>query len=116
MSFPRPLSVTEKAVTWSLLERAGAAELDVLAEQLEAAYATNKCECGCPTVSMAVHPSRARPTSYSGKPVATADYDGGSIMVWVEDGWLSHLEIYWWSDDAPTEFPDLTHLTTYRLG
>jgi hypothetical protein len=42
---------------------------------------------------MAVDASRARPASYSGKPVATADYDGGGIMVWVEDGWLSHLEI-----------------------
>jgi len=40
----------------------------------------------------------------------------GSVMVWVEDGWLSHLEIYWWSDDAPTEFPDLRELTNHRLG
>ena len=116
MSFPRPLSATEKAVTWSLLERAGAAELDVLAEQLEAACATNKCVCGCPTIAMAVDASSARPTSYSGKPVATADYDGGGIMVWVEGGWLSRLEIYWWSDSAPTEFPDLTQLTNHRLG
>jgi hypothetical protein len=37
-------------------------------------------------------------------------------MVWVEDGWLSHLEIYWWSDDAPTEFPELDQYTNHRLG
>jgi hypothetical protein len=115
MSFPRPLSATEEAVTWSLLEGAGVSEVDVLAEQLEAASARSRCECGCPTISMAVDASRAMPTSYSGKPVATADYDGGSIMVWIEDGWLSHLEIYWWSDDRPTDFPDVKHLENYRL-
>jgi hypothetical protein len=114
--FPRPLTATEKAVAWNLLERAGAPDLDVLAAQLDAAYATRKCECVCPTISMAVDASRAKPTSYSGTPVATADYDGGSIMVWVEDGWLSHLEIYWWSDDVPTEFPDLSQLTNHHLG
>lgn len=61
----------------------------------------------CPTISMAVDTWRANPVSYSVKPVATADYDGGSVMIWVEDGWLSHLEIYWWPDDGPTEFPEL---------
>jgi hypothetical protein len=65
---------------------------------------------------MAVDASRASSVSYSGKPVATADYDGGSVMVWVEHGWLSHLEIYWWSDDAPTEFPQLDQLTNHHLG
>jgi hypothetical protein len=94
VSFPRDLTVTEKAIAWNLVEGAELSELNVLAEQLEAAQAVSKCECGCPTISLAVDSERARPTSYSGKPVATADYDGGSIMIWIEDGWLSHLEIY----------------------
>jgi hypothetical protein len=116
VSFPRSLTPTEKAVVWNLLEGAGAPQLDVLAGQLEAAYATSKCECVCPTISVAVDASRARPASYSRTPLATADYDGGGVMVWVENGWLSHLEIYWWSDDAPTEFPELDALTNHRLG
>jgi hypothetical protein len=116
VTFPRPLTTTEKALAWSLLHEAAAPELDVLAEQLEAAHATSKCECVCPTISMAVDASRARPVRYSATPIATADYDGGSIMVWIEDGWLSHLEIYWWTDEAPTEFPDLDQLTNHRLG
>ena len=114
MTFPRPLTPTEKAVAWSLLEGAGVPELDLLSEQLEAAYAVSECQCVCPTISMAVDDAHARAVSYSGKPVATADYDGGSIMVWIEDGWLSHLEIYWWSDEAPTEFPDLGALENHR--
>ena len=116
MPFPRPLTATERSVTWNLLERAGVPELDVLAQQLEAAQVVSKCECGCPTISMSVDSTRARGTSYSGKPVATADYQGGSIMVWIEDGWLSHLEIYWWSDDPPTEFPPLDQLENHRQG
>jgi hypothetical protein len=82
VAFPRPLSETEKAVAWNLLQGAGTPELHVLAEQLDAACATSKCECGCPTISMAVDATR---------------------------------EIYWWSDDAPTEFPNLSQLTDHRL-
>jgi hypothetical protein len=110
--FPRPLTATEKAVASNLLEKAEAPELDLLARQLEAAPVTSECKCGCPTISMVVDASRASPVSYSAKPIATADYDGGSVMIWVEDGSLSHLEIYRWSDDARTAFPDLDHLIT----
>ena len=116
MALPRPLTATERAVAWNLLEGAGAPELDVLTRQLDVAVATGKCECGCPTISIAVDDTRALPTSYSGQPVATADYDGGSVMVWIEDGWLSHLEIYRWSDEVPTAFPALDRLENHRLG
>ena len=98
------------------MENAGAPELDALAGQLEAASVISECDCGCPTMSVTVDAARAQPVSYSPKPVATADYDGGSIMVWIEEGWLSHLEIYWWSDDTPTEFPSLEELTDHRLS
>ncbi len=116
MTFPRLLSAREETVAWNLLEGAGAPELDILAGQLNAARVTSKCECLCPTISMSVDASRSEPVSYSGKPVATADYDGGGIMVWIEDAWLSHLEMYWCSETAPTEFPDGSHLTDHRLG
>ncbi|WP_354697230.1 hypothetical protein [Paraconexibacter sp. AEG42_29] len=106
----------ERAVAWELLEKAQAPELHLLAAQLDAATVVNECECVCPTVSIAIDASSAEHVSYSARPVATADYDGGSVMVWIEDGWLSHLEIYWWSDRAPTEFPELAQLTAHRLG
>jgi len=116
VSFPRPLTATENAVAWNLLEKAQAPELDVLSGELEAAQVTGECECVCPTISVSVDATRAKPVAYSAMPVASADYDGGGVMVWVEDGWLSHLEIYWWSDEAPTEFPALDHLVNHRLG
>jgi hypothetical protein len=28
-------------------------------------------------------------------------------MVWVDDGWLSNLETWWWRDDPPRAFPPL---------
>ena len=37
-------------------------------------------------------------------------YDTGAVMVWVDDGWLSNLETWWWSDDPPREFPPLETL------
>ena len=33
-------------------------------------------------------------------------------MVWVDDGWLSNLETWGWSDDPPREFPPLDALRT----
>ena len=27
-------------------------------------------------------------------------------MVWIDDGWLSNLEIYGWADEPPTDWPD----------
>jgi hypothetical protein len=116
MSFPRALSTTEKAIAWELLARAELPELDLLREQLEASQAVSRCECGCPTISLSVDSGRAHPTSYSGKPVATADYEGGSLMIWVEHGWLSRLEIYWWSDDLPSAFPPPDQLENHRRG
>jgi hypothetical protein len=106
MSFPRPLTDAEKSVTWSILSGAGVDELDVVRQQLEAAVATDQCDCGCPTIGIAVDAARARPTSYSGRPVAETPWEHGSIMVWIDDGWLSNLEIYGWEDEAPSEWPD----------
>ncbi len=116
MAFPRALTETERAIAQDLLAGAELPELDLLREQLDVAQAVGRCECGCPTISLLVDHSQAHPASYSGKPVATADYDGGSIMIWVERGWLSQLEIYWWSDDPPRALPPPDQLQNHRRG
>jgi hypothetical protein len=94
MTYPRPLTEHEKAVAWTILSGAEVDELDVLREQLDAAVATDRCTCGCPSLGIAVDSTRARPTSYSGRPVAEVPWKDGAIMVWIDDGWLSNLEIY----------------------
>ena len=116
MSFPRSLTATERSIAWNLSHGADVPELDVLEQQLRGAQAASGCECVCPTISIEVDRALAAAVSYSGKPVATADYAGGSVMVWIEGGWLSHLEIYWFSDEAPTEFPPLSELSNHRPG
>jgi hypothetical protein len=111
MSFPRPLTETEKAVTLRVLELGEVAEMPILRSQVEAAIAASPCPCPCPSLALDVDRERATPTSYSGRPVAEAYYDGGAVMVWVDDGWLSNLEIHWWSDETPAQFPPLDSLT-----
>ena len=41
-------------------------------------------------------------------------WDCGSIMVWVDDGWLSNLEIDWQTGDAPLEFPALPTIARWE--
>jgi hypothetical protein len=93
-----------------VLELTGPAQLDTLAAQVDAGVATEPCSCPCPTVSLAVDQRRARPIDHPGRLELQVDYDAGGIMVWVDDGWLSNLEIYWWSDEPPREFPPLDAL------
>jgi hypothetical protein len=115
VSYPRPLTEHEKAVAWTILSGAAVDELDVLREQLDAAVATDRCTCGCPSIGIAVDAALARPTTYSGRPVAEVPWKDGAIMVWIDDGWLSNLEIYGWlgvedGDEPPDEFPDPSDL------
>jgi hypothetical protein len=90
-----------------VFEMTGAPDLDALAAQVEAGIATHPCECPCPSVTVAIDRARARPISHEGRLDLEVYYDTGAVMVWVDDGWLSNLETWWWSDDPPREFPPL---------
>ena len=115
-SFPRPLDETEKALVRDLIEKAGVAETEVLLRQVEVAEVTAPCSCPCPSVSLGVDPALAESASYTAKPAASADYDGGNVMVWVEDGFLSNLEMTWWTDETPLAFPPVDALSDHRPG
>jgi hypothetical protein len=99
------LNETEKAVLIRVFEMTGAPELDALREQVDAGIATRPCDCPCPSVSLAVDQAHARPISHEGRLDIEVYYDTGAVMVWVDDGWLSNLETWWWSGDPPLEFP-----------
>jgi hypothetical protein len=107
VAYPRPLTGVEKAIALRVLEMAGAPEMDRLRGQVEVAVATQPCSCPCPSVALAVDHERAEPISHKGRFDAEMYYDTGAVMVWVDDGWLSNLETWWWSDDPPQEFPPL---------
>jgi hypothetical protein len=110
MRYPRPLNETEKAILVRVLEMTGAPDVDALREQVEAGIATRPCDCPCPSITVAVDQTRARPIALEGRLELEVYYDEGAVMVWVDDGWLSNLETMWWSDDPPREFPPLDAL------
>ena len=110
MSYPRPLNETEKAILMRVFEMTGAPELDALTAQVDAGIATHPCECQCPSVGLAVDQARARPIAHEGRLNLEVYCDTGAVMVWVDDGWLSNLETWWWSDDPPRAFPSLETL------
>jgi hypothetical protein len=110
VSYPRPLNEREKAVLMRVFEMTRAPELDALREQVEVGIAARPCDCPCPSVSLGVDRARARPISHAGRLDLEVYYDTGAVMVWVDDGWLSNLETWWWSEDPPTEFPPLDAL------
>jgi hypothetical protein len=114
VSTPRPLNDEEKSVAWAILSGAEVEELDALRAQLDAAVAVNPCECGCPSIGISVDRERARPTSYSGRPVAETPWEYGAIMVWIDDGCLSNLEIYGWDETPPEDWPDPSAFETFE--
>lgn len=110
VSFPRPLNETEKAVLLRVLSLTEPPEIETLRAQVEVAVASESCPCVCPSVGIEVDPVRAQPISNVGRLDLEVYYDTGAVMVWADDGWLSNLEAWWWSDEAPTEFPPLDAL------
>ena len=107
--FPRPLTDVEKAVARRVLELDGVAELELLLTQLEAAVATAPCDCPCPSVTIEVDHARAEPISNRDLR-ASAGWECGFISVAIECGWLSELEIDYYTGDVPLSFPPVTEI------
>jgi hypothetical protein len=113
--FPRHLTRSERELVWSLLEAADVPELPVLARQLDAAFASAGCPCGCPTLAIGVA-ANAKPTTFSGRPVASADSDGSSVSVWIDKGRLSRLDVFWSGGERPEVLPAISSLRNHRRG
>jgi hypothetical protein len=108
--FPRPLTTRESEVLQTLLsfEFNGCEEL-----RGQAGYVTvvGRCGCGCASIDLDVDRSET-PSSKADSPIPaegtwhieSGDVGGGIILL-LDDGWLSYLEIYGNSDDPPAEFP-----------
>ena len=113
--YPRPLTDVEKAAARRVLELRHVAELGVLLEQLEAAVATYGMAPD-PSISIAVDDSTAKPISNRAYMVADAVWEHGSIMVWIDRGWLCYLEIDWHGDTPPLEFPRASDIRASPAG
>jgi hypothetical protein len=102
---PRPLTAKERALLDALLARdfPGA---PVLREQVLHTAATPGCTCGCGTLDL--HVSDAAPTVAAGGPAPVEGTirgaDGrpvGGVLLFVEDGRLSRLDVTSHGDPLP---------------
>jgi hypothetical protein len=105
---PRELSTTERALLMRLLADASFSG----AEQLATQVATARVTGGLPTLLDLEVPRVASPADIADGPVpvrafveASAGDVEGEILVWVTDGYLSGLEVAWYTDAPPPGMP-----------
>jgi hypothetical protein len=89
-----------------------------LRAQLPHARVVGRCDCGCATVDLSVDRSRAKPaTLVRGRPIPSeavvlgdnAEPIGG-VIVFLDDGYLSMLEVYAFGNSPIQEWPPLDRL------
>ena len=106
MTMNRPLTSPERAILDFLLtaEFQGRAALRAQADH---ARVTGRCSCGCATVDLTVDRTAAPPAQVSKSMVAEAMSSDGEygLLLFVDDGYLSSVEIYGNVAEPPPEFP-----------
>ncbi len=107
---PTPI---ERAILALLLEKDGPGFAEYRT-QVEAVSVRSNCECGCGSIALKPDPmvsSRAAsglPTVVADANVILPDEIVGGIILFQEDGFLAHLEI--WSVADPLQFPAIEHV------
>ena len=111
---PRPLSPAEREVLDLMLSKdfPGAGSLR---SQVPCVQVVGRCDCGCATVSLEVSPEapraipdvRGRVLPVTGYVGPNIDEPKAGIIVFVDEGFLSSLEIYSIAEPAPHKWPDL---------
>ncbi|TFV63474.1 UNVERIFIED_ORG: hypothetical protein E4P37_14955 [Bacillus sp. AZ43] len=103
----RPLTTTERALLDALLDQDvdGAEEFRAQARR---ATASTGCECGCLTVDLHVPgdapvPATTGLTRVEGTVVDGAGEPIGELILWVEDGRLSGLEVHSAEEPLPLQ-------------
>jgi hypothetical protein len=112
--FPRALGDQESAVLdWLLAHQFRDAER--LRAQAASVVATGRCACGCASIHLDVEhtPELAArtPSPVPVQPQIVGD-DGqpvGGVLLFLEDGWLSYLEVYSYHEPIPG-FPSTDRL------
>lgn len=108
----RRLSERERDLAIALLRHRPFAGRDELLAQVDAAWVTEGCECGCATVSLEIDASSPS-SSFSGVVPAEAELIAddpacaGGVFLMAHGGRLSLLEI-WWIEAPIAEMPRLT--------
>ena len=111
LSEPRSLSPTESAILDALLapDFDGASELRAQAAQTQV---VGRCDCGCPTIDLAVTGNAPAALHNASGPAPfegiASDAEGqaiGDILLFVADGYLSSLEYVSHAEPPPSDWP-----------
>jgi len=107
---PRDLTPTERAALDFMLA-GDDPRLERLREQARTAKVVWECTCGCATINVEVDKTSSSPVDFPRRDPISADGVGpntrpdlSSLVVFVDDGWLSSLELVWYNEPIP-EFP-----------
>jgi hypothetical protein len=121
--FPRSLSPREAEILDFLLT-VDDPRVEPLREQRRTAVVTGTCTCGCASVDLAVDRLASRPATVC-SPVLEADLrsselerigpdEAYGLLIFLDEGWLSLLEI-WWIEKPPPEFPPASAFEAPRV-
>ena len=112
-TFPRPLTAREAETLRFMLSPADP-RLVRLREQSRVAVVTGKCPCGCATIDLSVDRAKASAASglcHAAINALTPKFDPvlgpRELIVFLDEGWLSSLEVVYYSVQPPHEFPSI---------
>jgi hypothetical protein len=121
-TFPRPLTAREAETLRFMLSPADP-RLVCLREQAGVAVVTGKCPCGCATIDLSVDRAKASGASglcHAAINARTPKFDPAlgpkELIVFLEEGWLNSLEVVYYSDQPPHEFPAIDDFDPPRLA
>lgn len=109
-----------EAATLAFMLAVDDARLEPLRRQASALTVVSECTCGCATVDFEVDRTRSSPAVGLCSPVTESvsrvrDSDELSdLILFLKDGWLSSMEIVWYSKPIP-EFPPLSEFEPATL-
>jgi hypothetical protein len=109
---PRSPTSREKQLLKLLLPVGGFPDAENYRAQIEHLTVTDRCPCGCPTVSFTVDTSVVAPASFHGNPLLPIEALAGEgedllhLILFARDGLLESLELVYYSKEPPPDFPD----------
>jgi hypothetical protein len=117
MTYPRRLSARVREVLEFLL-----ADADERLAPLRAQAKTGVCDCGCPTIYLEVDKTLAAASlgspavqARSREQPAMAPLSHVGLILFLDEGFLSALELWYVSDVPPSGFPSPTTFETPQL-
>jgi hypothetical protein len=112
-AYPRPLSDRE-AETLRFMLSPDDPRLVPLRQQADTAVVVGMCPCGCATIDFAVDRESAQPAPglhsavvNAGTPQFDANKGPHEFILFLDHGWLSSLEVVYYSSEPPVEFPPI---------